>query len=382
MSLRALLATLPRRPIYLHVDINRTIIQTDTVDGKSVEQVLSANVSAASYGTVDKATKEWSLVHGPEEAQRSDDLYSYSDYVDEILYAHPTFDASATSEAKVLAMKALRKQRQQKYYSFPEPGGPGEQFRWAVDKQQQFLTRPSGAGQWHIIPSFFRLVNELSEADYPFVLYFRTFGTDLPSVLAEWKQFVFGELEYKPSGPVLAKMREAWVEPSVGAIYREGGGMFLTWGVSRSAPMAPSGHEGGLAYLHSLDLYKSAFKVEDTALFPEMAAEAAKANNVAGFIDYFMHWSSNGERAFAGKLMPTDTRNYHVFFDDNIFLFDVDENSIVDFRHEDGTHMPDEEAQQYAVKVEPYFAIVEEDYFTRHLAARLETQAATRVPNA
>ena len=64
----------------------------------------------------------------------------------------------------------------------------------------------------------------------------------------------------------------------------------------------------------------------------------------------------------------------HIFFDDNIFLFDENDESIVDFRGWNGEALGDEVAQKYGVKVEPYDAIADPEYFVKLIAQHLEAQ--------
>ena len=69
MSLGArLLEGLPKRPVILHVDLNRTIIQVDAAGGKSLKDILNNNLSTACVGHCDplKQPLEWKPIYDPD----------------------------------------------------------------------------------------------------------------------------------------------------------------------------------------------------------------------------------------------------------------------------------------------------------------------------
>ena len=382
------------RLLVLHFDVNRTIIQTDEAGGKTLDQVLASNVGAKVMGRV--VDGKFEIISGPDSCKKTAEAAGYishGTFIDDTV--HPTpgdLHTKPPSERRAI-MKEVRALRQPRYYAFVAPEGQGAEYGWAMEKQRVALTAPpalhvegrttfKGDGLWHIIPGFFHLINTLSVAGYPFVLCFRTFGSDLPVILEEWKQFVLGQHLMQPEGPILAAMKAAWVDPPVGSLYRDEHECCITWGTSSAPPPPPDGIQGGLKYLHSLPNYKTATLVRpDHTLLMEIVNRAAAAHNVCGLVDYYPYWSSHGERKHAGKLCPTSygagedaPPMDHVFFDDNIYLFDANDESIVDFRGWSGEALGDDIAQRYAAKVEPYDAIADPDYFIKLLCESLAAQ--------
>lgn len=95
----------------------------------------------------------------------------------------------------------------EKMLQFIEPGNPGEGFKKSFDAMLSKLTVPEHLkgqlaetdvepedtyvktirnGKYGLIPSFFKLVNKLIEAERDFAIVFHSFGSDLESAIAEF----------------------------------------------------------------------------------------------------------------------------------------------------------------------------------------------------
>jgi hypothetical protein len=93
--------------------------------------------------------------------------------------------------------------------------------------------------------------------------------------------------------------------------------------------------------------------------------------------DDYNYWNSNGEKAEFGKLMLVDENDYsvqHIFFDDNI---DLETSKIVDVRDMvTGEALPFKKCiNKYIFRVDPYRAIVENDYFYKSILICEETRS-------
>jgi len=269
---------------------------------------------------------------------------------------------------------------------FTFPGAVGQKYAYLVEEQRKCLTCGPGPQLHSIIPSFFYLVNTLSELDWPFFLIFRTFGSDLPHVLEEWRRFVLGEHVCKPSGPVLQRMKEHYIEPRTGCIYRSHDDLFVCYGpsVAVSNPrLSEMGSADRAAIVEELRQTPGCEKVCHTDfrhLGTHLLEFIAASNNVGGLVDYYPCWAQGAERRSGGKVFPVPmsgpqmSSQYSVFFDDNIFL--GEEASIVDLRDsETGKSVCDEERERpYCVHANAYKAIVNPTYFVDCLCECIRLQ--------
>ncbi|EPY26776.1 hypothetical protein AGDE_11097 [Angomonas deanei] len=185
--------------------------------------------------------------------------------------------------------------------------------------------------------SFFHFINTLSELEWPFTLIFRTFGSDLPFILKEWKEFVTGVHDCKPRGKILEQIKANYVEPLTGCIYRDKESLYLCLGVCVSA-IAAKIEEGDteeviLAKLRALPGCTEVRQISFHSLSRELLQYYQASNNVGGLVDYYPCWAQAAEGRCGGKVFPvqlTGADHYTVFYDDNIFI--GDEKSIVDLR--------------------------------------------------
>lgn len=367
-----------RVPVLLHFDINRTIIQVDPAGGKSLVDILNNNIATESLGRV--VDGAWKIVRGPADAAdaaEARELVSYDDFVDSQFPKPEGMDRMAPQDARALWADVSEKRRYLKKV-FTAPGQPGEAFRPLVDRQLAQLRLPGAPdAYYHIIPAFFRTVNDLVDADVNFNIVFRTFGVDLVTVLDDWRRFASGQHVYPCSERV--KKRFGGIDPITAALYRDSSGMFCTAGAARAAPLAPtSSIVPTLEYLTALPGYGDT----RTASHDDLLALVQKGG-VLGLVDFYPWWAAHGESASAGKVFPVhvapsaDTP-YQVFFDDN--AFPGDEHSIVDLRSvESGAAITDPVLHElYTHKVRPLQAVTSDDYFLAVLEDKLQQQRILR----
>jgi hypothetical protein len=383
---RSFLASCSRKHLILHMDINKTIIQVDQAGGRSLEDVLNSNVAATVYGTVDSKDGTWKALFGPFDksaippSSATDEILTYDAYIDR-LHCEPQGMQELPRKEKDTVWKSISNLRRQATGKFTHTGEPGAAYAPLVELQRQHLQHDDG--YYHIIPSFFKLINTLSELDMSFTLIFRTFGSDLDSVLREWKTFIQGEHVCKPSGPILQKMREKYTEPLCGSVYRHKDEMYICYGpqASLSSRLSAEFDEADsfriLEHLKHVRGCTAASKTSFAELKDHLVEYFAQSNNVGGLVDYYPNWAQGAERRTGGKVFPLslkDESNYYVFFDDNIFI--GDERSIVDVREADGAEsiMDPEVEKRYCVQVNAFKAIVNDNYFIDKLSECLKLQ--------
>lgn len=391
---RLFLESCPKRHIVLHMDINKTIIQIDAAGGRTMEDVLNSNAAANVYGFVNSAGK-WEALYGPQDTPVTDtrdrEVITYDTYIDRMHRGPPGMQDLPRAERDAL-WKDVSGRRREMARRFTFPGEPGERFDSLVEEQRRALTVGAGPTYHSIVPSFFYLMNTLSELEWPFTLIFRTFGSDLAEVLKEWRRFVMGEHVCQPKGRVLAKLRVEYVEPLTGCVYRDHGRMFLCYGPSVSAQTgAPDlllwENPTDAAVVEALRKYSEFTEVEmvDFKNFNRALLKYyALSNHIGGLVDYYPCWAQAAERRYGGKIFAApvsslDKDYFHVFFDDNIFL--GDESSIVDLRdaYTGESVLGMDKERPFCVPVNAYRAIVDEQYFLDRLCERLKLQAG--VPN-
>ncbi|RNF15131.1 putative ubiquitin ligase [Trypanosoma conorhini] len=382
---RAFLERCPRRPLVIHMDINRTIIQFDSAGGRTLEDALNGNVAANVLGRCDG--DKWVAVLGPQEEGDRSGLITFEKYVDD-LHAEPPGMQERPKSERDRMWREIAARRRAMVRVFTHAGQPGEKYMRHVEEQRRVLTATPNHS---MIPAFFQLVNTLSELNWPFTLIFRTFGNDMANVLREWRQFVFGEHVYQPRGAVLKDLKEKYVPEATGCIFRAEDQLFFCLGPDKpSVVKYPEGTETlppseVLAQLSAMPSCKEVHQTNFQLLHDKLWEYTSASNNIGGIVDYYPFWASGAERRSGGKVFPVAitsssagansiTPRFYAFFDDNIFI--GEEKSIVDLRDiATGKGITDAATERkYCVAVNPYMAIVNNDYFVDSLAQVIRLQ--------
>lgn len=352
-------ATSTKRPLVLHMDINKTIIMCDPVKGVGCNAMINALLSEACWGTWDEkplpsdaeskrmASSKWKFQIGPD-PQAQPGLVTYSELLEDIL-------------------KMEKKELQQLKNNFTDPGHPGEAVRETYLELQSALKLPGGVvlpeapaavgeGCYFLLPSFLKLILHLEEQERDFRIVFRTFGIDIADVISEFNLFCKGAHPCFPSVPSGLKRRAVTLPADSGEFYRDDAGLHLAMCAKVKGDVELvqmfHGHAGCAAAMHE-------------KLFGESPSFSMAVR------DYFPFWRASKESDDSGKplLVESVSENsvHHIFFDDNI---ERDRAHIVDARNGvSGDPMPFSETQGvYLVKAEPLFAIKDPNYFIGALA--------------
>lgn len=392
--------TLKGHRLLLHMDINKTIIQTDAAGGRTLEDVLNSNAAANVFGTINERSGKWEPLYGPYDegvvcpnVVCPDGAITYDAYIDN-LYTAPEGMQEMPLEKRREIWRGVTDKRKAAVKGFTLPGGVGESYASLVDQQRECLTVDAASGTLHsIIPSFFQLVNYLSEMEWPFTVLFRTFGSDLDVVLQEWQRFVAGEHVCKPRGALLEAMRVPSVAPlKTAGIYRLDHRLFLCRGIQSFNGVKPGTSVAELqSWIHSQRggegdevglIEVTASNFSQTVIPYFLPAEQSDVDvSVGGLMDFYPHWASGAELRHCGKVFPVEFNGASkgaalpVFFDDNIFI--GDQRSIVDLRDAaTGASVCGREREEpFCVAVNAFKAIVDPDYFIKELQRCLLLQA-------
>ncbi|CAJ1445899.1 unnamed protein product [Effrenium voratum] len=307
------------------------------------------------------------------------ELVSYLEYLEQILPGKA---------------KDMKKKREQMWKKFTEPGQPGEELRPFYQQLESSLAGHRMVGTNMVIAAFFELLVELLNKGRSFSIVFRTFGSDLPAVQAEFNAFCAGQ---HPKYPDLRLDGSAEGKPDLrlkaentGSWYRSSEDMSVVWGtVTLEEDLAAAGgvldeflshpDNSGLTSSRGLE-----------AVVEELRLRTSQPS-VLALRDYFPYWQRGGQHGPYGKPLLVDTcdHRYHpVFFDDNITL-DTEDTKIVDARDKTGRALWPVYAQRYFIcRAEPLLALLDDRYFIRKVEekercffrkrrARMRLRAAT-----
>ena len=332
MSAVATLATAPTTTeaalpfLYIHIDLNKTLLLSDVVSDKSVDSVAVEIIAANAWGEVlppevaDTAPK-WLLhepphfsVDGPPEAHMRG-LVTFAHFAKHILYPYET-----TTNAETTARNKAQKRKQQcAVHAFIDPSGPGAAFHnlggiirdsILLPKHEQGLldqfllsSTPDQfaflrSGLRYLLPSYFALLSHLVHSKRRFRLFFRTFGSDLAAVVDEHNLFCAGLHPLYPASEavVAAQLRVCCPQDTISII--RVGEVVVTATVEHGMVAQRSGYHAAHAELSRRD-----------------------KRRVTAVLDDYSAWFHHHERSEFGKFFafsPDDEAEHHMFFDDNI----------------------------------------------------------------
>lgn len=353
------------RHLVINMDINKTVIMTDSTTGKSAEAVVNEELSSASWGT--EVDGRWRLVvpepsiHRPQ--GHGDSLVTYADWV-----------------AKALPSSDQKDARRRLKATFTAADQPGAGLSALASQLRKELTMPDGS-EVRLIPAFFELLIFLKQSGRSFTVCFRTFGEDLDKVAKELTQFCEGRHPLFP-GFVMdgsdgdADYRLTVPDPErCGTFFREKDGkMSLVMGTVeqpgegqyksvKDRTLGFFGRFPGVRLYEGLDVVSSF-----------LSTRCASPGSF-GLRDHYAHWKANGQVSEAGKVFCFDHERgspYHnMFFDDNVDFTDFKIVCPIYIKQPDRRFPVLALMQSHVCKAEPLLAIRDRQYFINELQ-RLE----------
>eukprot|EP00403_Amphidinium_massartii_P020425 CAMPEP_0178398178 /NCGR_PEP_ID=MMETSP0689_2-20121128/14639_1 /TAXON_ID=160604 /ORGANISM="Amphidinium massartii, Strain CS-259" /LENGTH=403 /DNA_ID=CAMNT_0020018933 /DNA_START=180 /DNA_END=1391 /DNA_ORIENTATION=+ len=376
-------------PLLLHFDVNKTVIQSDSIQMKTIEDGVREGISELFWGrtTGEKEQMLWEWTRHkpsclpPTSATETGSVLSYGQYCKEVVKDKNERKDVIKSfklvkdQATLEAMENLLQTTMKKMELSPE----------VVAK----LTDESGLNGPTIkmFPSLFHLVAHLTRSKRVFAVLFRSFGTDHEKIVKEWNAFC--EMKH----PLFSHLLEG-VGPldgskpgvpdrrilSLHTLYRDENGPVLildtftngpesaswdSW--AKQKPRPKSDTRDGRQYISSVLQSQT---VEGIAQIQQWMKQHLMGQGTAAIKDDWAWWQWHGEVGEAGKILTLipgsggdETRQ--LFFDDN-----VDHNAarIVDCRDADGAVVPLKDGlNKLYTKVNPVEAVLTEDYFLRKL---------------
>jgi len=377
--------------LVLHVDLNKTILMSDAVQGADMSAMVNMLLSECCWGRMELegSSPHWEAVGrlATDRPCGDPELMTYRHFLDTFLLP---YDDSGDGPEAQKHNSQVKARRQELKRAFTEDGQPGEMFcgvhrqlcrRLALPEAEATGPFMEGRAVRHIVPSFFNLLKYLQDEELDFTLVFRTFGSDLADVAEELNLFATGQHPSHPGvrmdgsdGRVDIRLLEE--NHSFGAFIRQGlnaSGSELALGLPldvlaqpvvrpedlrRAVPSPDEGQEApGPTLLSGFDdIYEG---LQERVAAPGCHALALRDN--------YPFWKRHNERSHAGKLMlvdPADTSMLHIFLDDNIGydtahivdIRDCTTGNPVSFNDAMGTNL---------IKVEPLNAVLDGRYFCR-----------------
>ncbi|XP_075951578.1 uncharacterized protein LOC142954448 isoform X1 [Anarhichas minor] len=267
-----------RKKLVLHIDLNNTILVSDTVTGQGPAAALDYFLSTVTWGKMSTQGKwEW-LSDATSLLPPCDGAVSYYSQFGRT----PGFTSAAGQRFRGILDEHL------------------DLFRWpeGTKADRELSVKGEGGQLYHwILPSFFQLLKDLVQEGREFAVVFRTFGSDLPRVLSAVSR-ALNEGAH-PLFPDLPDLKLN-VNMTPGEIRCSKRGTVLSRAEERLSTR--DGDRGLYQYLSSV-------------------------RSLGGFQDHFKWWASNDFSIRGGKPLwvdPFDQHVQHIFIDDNIRQNDED----------------------------------------------------------
>ncbi|CAE7468326.1 unnamed protein product, partial [Symbiodinium natans] len=398
-------------PLLLHFDVNKTVIQSDSVQMKGVEEGIREGIADLFWGNVSKVggseTWEW-IKAEPTCTPPKDDILAvgttplnYTQWCKRTVKDKKEMKAAVRSFSLVAGqpvekeMHKLLQVTMKKMQLRPEVRKSKEAENAGLHGPTFNMPRFQRCFTWCLGISLaadgvrVRVLRlELSNCNArggtslrPFAILFRSFGADHEKIQQEWTLGSFGNAFCELRHPIFSPLIED-IGPMDGSVpgvpdRSDGHGPLLLldtftngpdespwdeW--ARTKPKPTSDTRNGKSWS------KQALKakvVEGMSGFRKFSNDHLAKQATAAIKDDWAWWQFQNEKAAGGKLMTLLKKkdSAQVFFDDNIEPFDA---RIVDCRDEYGNPVPDGQAlDRHLVKVNPVEAMLDDQYFLRKL---------------
>lgn len=265
-----------QRKLVLHIDLNNTILVSDTVRGEGPSASLNTFLSTVTWGKVNRAG-EWEWLS---------DVPSIQPPYQNAITFHAQFGRARDFTNTNLGQKFKRIHLDHMHH-LEWPGPPDKVLA---------VTGEDGKAYHSILPSFFHLLESLRQEGRDFSVILRTFGTDLPRALHAVLYTMEGRHAQFPDFQKVS----LHVDQTPGRIH-----------CSKKEVVLSRGAEHVSTKLDAKNIYHYISNVK----------------GIVGFQDDFEWWARHNFRSTGGKpfwIDPQDTSIHHIFFDDNIRLSEDD----------------------------------------------------------
>jgi hypothetical protein len=399
-------------PILLHFDVNKTLIQSDSVQAKSIEECIREAIAELFWGFTRTEGEKSGEILGKdatvqEEATSSRKNLLVWEWAPEKPSCNPPRETRPGAPNKLVNYAEYCKQvfsdkdeRKDAIRSFSRCGN--EQAKEEMDKllkkALEKIQLPPGVQEsaaalevglkgccYLMSPSVFHFVASLQREKRTFALLFRSFGTDHEIIKDEWNAFcdmrhpIFSELiqDIGPMNGTVPGVPDRRVH-GFHTIYRDIHGPVmimdtLTNGAdnnwdkwARQKPKATEDTRGGRDYIRNVLKAKT---TEGYQNIREWMTHHLREQTTASIKDDWAWWHWNDETAEHGKLLTVlaavQEDSKQLFFDDKVEAGDA---KIVDCRDFAGHPIPSTSSiDKLCTKVNPVEVLLDDHYFLRKL---------------
>jgi hypothetical protein len=377
-------------PLLLHFDVNRTIIQVDSVQGANVADGVREGIAELYWGRTleqdSELTWEWSE-HEPQcqPPTAGEPLTTYSEYCKKVIKNKKERKAAVRDFRLVRSDRAKRQME--------------EMVEKTMVRMQVGSSKESGTPELiSIFPALFTLVAKLQRSKRRFAILFRSFGSDHQKVEDEWNAFCemrhphFSKL-LEDIGPLDGSVKGVPDRrcKSCHTVYRDAEGLLLALNNNTSGPESNRWDEwarqdpkptadtrDGRRYISE---QLGARTCDGAAAIQRWMEEFLHHQGTAAIKDDWAWWSFNKESTSAGKpmlILPGED-SHQLFFDDNVEFHDP---RIVDCR--DASFQPVSMAfgmGRFYMKANPVEAVLDDDYFLRLLERSCALSSQSSAPS-
>jgi len=371
-------------PLLLHFDVNKTVIQSDSIQSKTIEEGIREGISELFWGAVSTSGGEpvWQWAKGKPgcvpPVDEAGELVSYAAFCKDAVKDKSKRKAALKSFSHVRDPETKEEMEKLVQLTLKRMQLP-QDVRYTKEAEAAGITTPT----LNMFPTLFHLVAALQRTTRPFAILFRSFGADHEKIQNEWNAFC--ELRH----PVYSRLIEG-IGPLDGSVphipdrrilglhtlYRDEKGPILILDKFTNGPpekswdswaraKPKSDNRGGREYIKNVLKAKT---IEGIPHIQKWMSDHLAGQRTAAIKDDWAWWQFNGEQAHAGKLLtviPGKAATSQLFFDDNIEHSDA---RIVDCRDVNGSIIPSSRSMgKLCVKVNPVEALLDDEYFLRKL---------------
>eukprot|EP00928_Gymnodinium_smaydae_P016291 TRINITY_DN16089_c0_g1_i1.p1 TRINITY_DN16089_c0_g1~~TRINITY_DN16089_c0_g1_i1.p1 ORF type:complete len:3624 (+),score=981.26 TRINITY_DN16089_c0_g1_i1:76-10947(+) len=366
-------------PMLLHFDVNKTVIQSDSIQLKSCEEGVREGISDLYWGYKKKEGDEVQWVWNkskPASTPPDDESINYAQWCKQKCKDKKEKKLAIRNWTLVEGMPVRAEMEKLLHLTMRRLQLPPE-VRMSKEAAEAGLEGPV----YCIFPALFHLVAHLVRTNQQFAILFRSFGQDHTRIQAEWNAFCEGR------HPVFSRLFDdighldgtTSNQPDrrihgLHTLYRDAQGPVLILDAFTNGPQDASWDSwanskpkldtrDGRSFIQN---HLKAKRVDGQKGIAKWLKSHLNSGSSCAIKDDWAWWQFHNEQAVAGKLMPILPGIDQIFFDDNI---EWDDTRIVDCRDSRGMHLPPSVASRFCCKVNPVEALLDEHYFLRKLHA-------------
>jgi len=177
-------------PLLLHFDVNKTVIQSDSIQSKTIEEGIREGISELFWGAVSTSGGEpvWQWAKGKPgcvpPVDEAGELVSYAAFCKDAVKDKSKRKAALKSFSHVRDPETKEEMEKLVQLTLKRMQLP-QDVRYTKEAEAAGITTPT----LNMFPTLFHLVAALQRTTRPFAILFRSFGADHEKIQNEWNAF-------------------------------------------------------------------------------------------------------------------------------------------------------------------------------------------------